>query len=72
MEKRRLGRTDILVSKICLGTMTFGEQNTEAEGHAQLDLAFENGVNSSILPSSIPYRPRRKRRGVPRPSSAHG
>ena len=29
MEKRRLGRTDIHVSKICLGTMTFGEQNTE-------------------------------------------
>lgn len=45
MEKRRLGRTDIHVSKICLGTMTWGEQNTEAEGHAQMDLAVERGIN---------------------------
>lgn len=40
-----LGRTDIKVSKICLGTMTFGEQNTEAEGHEQMDHALDNGVN---------------------------
>jgi len=40
-----LGRTDIKVSKICLGTMTFGEQNTEAEGHEQMDHALNNGVN---------------------------
>ncbi|PSJ65592.1 aldo/keto reductase [Kumtagia ephedrae] len=45
MEKRRLGRTDLLVSRICLGTMTWGQQNTEAEGHAQMDMAFEHGVN---------------------------
>jgi len=45
MEYRALGRTGIKVSAIGLGTMTFGEQNTEAEGHAQLDLAFEHGVN---------------------------
>jgi aryl-alcohol dehydrogenase-like predicted oxidoreductase len=31
--------TDIKVSKICLGTMTFGQQNTEADGHAQMDYA---------------------------------
>lgn len=45
MEKRRLGRTDLFVSRICLGTMTFGEQNSEAEGHAQLDMALDRGVN---------------------------
>lgn len=45
MEKRRLGHTDLMVTKICLGTMTFGEQNTEAEGHQQLDLALDRGVN---------------------------
>jgi aryl-alcohol dehydrogenase-like predicted oxidoreductase len=45
MEKRPLGRTDLQVSKICLGTMTFGEQNTEEEAHAQLDLAVDRGVN---------------------------
>lgn len=45
MEYRRLGRTDIQVSAICLGTMTFGEQNSEAEGHAQLDYALGRGIN---------------------------
>lgn len=45
MQKRRLGRTDLVVSKICLGSMTWGQQNTEAEGHAQLDLALDRGVN---------------------------
>lgn len=45
MEMRRLGLTDVRVSLICLGTMTFGRQNTEAEGHAQMDYAFEKGVN---------------------------
>ena len=37
--------TDLRVSKICLGTMTFGEQNSESDAHAQLDYAVENGVN---------------------------
>lgn len=45
MEYRRLGRTDLKVSTICLGTMTWGEQNTEAEGHAQMDMAVNRGVN---------------------------
>ncbi|MES0869483.1 aldo/keto reductase [Pseudovibrio sp. SCP19] len=45
MEFRRLGRTDLNVSSICLGTMTWGEQNTEAEGHAQMDYALEKGIN---------------------------
>lgn len=40
-----LPHTDIEVSKICLGTMTWGNQNTEAEGHAQMDYAVEQGVN---------------------------
>ena len=44
MEKRELGRTGIEVSACCLGTMTWGQQNTEAEGHAQMDYALERGV----------------------------
>lgn len=40
-----LPTTDIKVSKICLGTMTWGEQNTEAEGHEQMDYALDRGVN---------------------------
>ncbi|MGR9074227.1 MAG: aldo/keto reductase, partial [Gammaproteobacteria bacterium] len=45
MQYNILGRTELKVSRICLGTMTFGEQNSEAEGHAQLDMAFDYGVN---------------------------
>ncbi|WID94330.1 aldo/keto reductase [Bosea vestrisii] len=45
MEYRRLGRTDLKVSAICLGTMTWGQQNTEAEGHEQMDYALDQGVN---------------------------
>jgi len=45
MRYRKLGMTDLEVSLICLGTMTWGEQNTEVEAHAQLDLALERGVN---------------------------
>jgi len=59
MEKRRLGRTDLHVSRICLGTMTWGQQNTEAEGHAQMDLAFARGVNflDTAELYSIPPKP---------------
>jgi aryl-alcohol dehydrogenase-like predicted oxidoreductase len=45
MEYRRLGRTDLMVSAICLGTMTWGEQNSEADGHRQMDYALDHGVN---------------------------
>lgn len=45
MEYRPLGRTGIKVSSIGLGTMTFGEQNSEADGHEQLDYAVDQGVN---------------------------
>ncbi len=45
MKYNKLGKSDIEVSKICLGTMTFGQQNTETEAHEQLNYAFENGVN---------------------------
>ncbi|OHV72255.1 aldo/keto reductase [Ensifer sp. LCM 4579] len=45
MRYNTLGRTGIKVSEICLGTMTWGSQNTPTEAHAQLDYAFELGVN---------------------------
>jgi aryl-alcohol dehydrogenase-like predicted oxidoreductase len=45
MAYRRLGASDLLVSAVCLGTMTFGRQNSAAEGHAQLDRAREAGIN---------------------------
>ena len=40
-----LPNTNLEVSEICLGTMTFGNQNSEAEAHAQMDYAFERGIN---------------------------
>ena len=45
MKFKKLPFTDIQVSEICLGTMTFGKQNTESEGHQQLDYAVSRGVN---------------------------
>ncbi len=45
MKYRKLGTTGLDVSVICLGTMTFGEQNTQQDGFDQMDYAFERGVN---------------------------
>ena len=45
MDYRELGRTGVKVSALCLGTMTWGQQNTEAEGHAQMDYALAQGIN---------------------------
>ena len=45
MKYTTLPNTDIKVSKICLGSMTWGQQNTEAEGHEQMDYALDKGVN---------------------------
>ena len=45
METRPLGRRQINVTPVCLGTMTFGEQTPESDAHSQLDLAKERGVN---------------------------
>lgn len=45
MEYTKLGSSKVQVSKICLGTMTFGKQNTETEGHEQLDYAVSQGIN---------------------------
>jgi aryl-alcohol dehydrogenase-like predicted oxidoreductase len=59
MRKRPLGRTGLAVSQICLGTMTWGQQNTEAEGHAQMDYAVAQGVNffDTAELYAIPPRP---------------
>ena len=43
MKKRKLGKTGLEVSEICLGTMTWGQQNTESEGHATNGLRLRQG-----------------------------
>ncbi len=45
MNYTTIPNSDLKISAICLGTMTFGEQNTESEAHEQLDFAIENGIN---------------------------
>jgi aryl-alcohol dehydrogenase-like predicted oxidoreductase len=63
MDDRELGRTDVKVSALCLGTMTFGEQNSEAEGHAQLDYAFGRGITFVDAAEIYPVPPKPETRG---------
>jgi len=58
MQYRPLGHSDIKVSSICLGTMTWGEQNTEAEAFAQMDYAVSQGVNFLDTAELYPIPPR--------------
>ena len=57
MKHRTLPGTDLDVSEICLGTMTWGEQNSEADAHAQLDYAFAQGVNFIDTAEMYPVPP---------------
>jgi aryl-alcohol dehydrogenase-like predicted oxidoreductase len=52
-----LGQTDLLVSDLCLGTMTWGSQNTESDGHAQMDVALAHGVNFWDAAEMYPVNP---------------
>jgi aryl-alcohol dehydrogenase-like predicted oxidoreductase len=63
MQYRALGRTDIRVSVIGLGTMTWGQQNSEAEAHAQLDYALAQGVNFIDTAEMYPVPPMAETQG---------
>jgi aryl-alcohol dehydrogenase-like predicted oxidoreductase len=63
MDYRELGRTGIKVSALCLGTMTFGGQNSEAEGHAQLDHAVEQGITMIDAAELYPIPPKPETQG---------
>ncbi len=58
MRQIELGTTGMQVSEICLGTMTWGSQNSEAEGHAQMDYALEKGVNFWDTAEMYPVPPK--------------
>ena len=64
MKYNQLGSSDLKVSEICLGTMTFGEQNTEGEAHAQLDMAIDYGVNFIDTAEMYPVAPRAETQGL--------
>ncbi len=64
MEYTKLGKTDIKVSRICLGTMTWGEQNTEVEAHEQLDYAIDSGINFIDTAEMYPVAPRKETQGL--------
>ena len=57
MQYTTLGRTQIQVSSLCLGTMTFGEQNSETEAHQQLDRAIDAGINFIDTAEMYPVPP---------------
>ncbi len=63
MQYSYLGNTDIRVSRLCLGTMTWGEQNTEAEAHNQLDYAIERGINFIDTAEIYPVPPQADTQG---------
>jgi len=64
MRKIQLGSSDLQVTKVCLGTMTFGEQNTEADAHSQLDYAIERGINFIDTAEMYPVMPRAETQGA--------
>lgn len=64
MQTRTLGRTGLKVSLICLGTMTWGEQNTEAEAHEQMDYALAHGINFFDAAEMYPVPPKAETQGL--------
>ena len=58
MKFNRLGNSDIEVSEICLGSMNWGTQNSESEGHQQIDYALDQGVNFIDTAEMYPANPK--------------
>lgn len=64
MQYHNIPHTDLNVSKICLGTMTFGQQNSEDQAHEQLDFALANGVNFIDTAEMYPVPPTKETQGL--------
>ena len=64
MKSNRLGHSDLVVPEICLGTMTFGEQNTQAEAFAQLNYALERGLYFWDTAEMYPVPPKAETQGA--------
>ena len=63
MKFKKLGHTDLKVSAICLGTMTWGEQNNEDEAFRQMDMAYDYGVSFFDTAELYPIPPSAKTQG---------
>ncbi|XP_057471404.1 uncharacterized protein LOC130760200 [Actinidia eriantha] len=63
LEYRKLGDSDLHISEITLGTMTFGEQNTETEAHEILNYAFEHGINALDTAEAYPIPMKKETQG---------
>ncbi len=63
MDYKQLGESELQVSEICLGTMTFGDQNTQADAHAQIERALERGVNFIDTAEVYPVPPKAETQG---------
>ncbi|KAL7220107.1 hypothetical protein ACSBR2_013045 [Camellia fascicularis] len=63
LQYKKLGDSDLLISEITLGTMTFGEQNTEKEAHEMLSYAFENGINALDTAEAYPIPMKKETQG---------
>ena len=64
MKYSKLGNTDIKVSRICVGTMTWGEQNTQSQADEQMDYALDNGVNFFDAAEMYPVPPKAETQGA--------
>lgn len=72
MKYHKLPHSSLEVSKICLGTMTFGEQNSKQDAFDQLDYAVERGVNFIDTAEMYPVPPKQKTQGLTESISATG
>ena len=64
MQYHRIPHSSLEVSTLGLGTMTFGEQNSEADAHAQLDYAVAQGINLIDVAEMYPVPPRPETQGL--------
>ena len=64
MKKVKLGHSDLYVSSICLGSMTWGEQNTTEEAFEQIRYAYDQGINFIDTAEMYPVPPFKKNAGT--------
>ncbi|STR32597.1 Oxidoreductase [Klebsiella grimontii] len=72
MQYHRIPHSSLEISTLGLGTMTFGEQNSEADAHEQLDYAVSQGINLIDVAEMYPVPPRPETQGLDGPTSATG